>query len=57
MSEFLTSTKGGNREVSRKIPFYNLDMKISLGYRIKSKIATNFRNWATERLKNIFKKH
>ncbi len=41
----------GNREVSREIPFYNLDMIISLGYRIKSKIATNFRKWATERLK------
>ena len=30
---------------------YNLDMIISLGYRIKSVIATNFRRWATERLK------
>lgn len=30
---------------------YNLDMIISLGYRIKSIIATNFRHWATERLK------
>lgn len=30
---------------------YNLDMVISLGYRVKSKIATNFRRWATERLK------
>ena len=30
---------------------YNLDMIISLGYRAKSKIATNFRQWATERLK------
>lgn len=43
--------KEGNRSVSREIPFYNLDMIISLGYRIKSKIATNFRKWATERLK------
>lgn len=43
--------KEGNREVSREIPFYNLDMIISLGYRVKSKIATNFRRWATERLK------
>ena len=43
--------KEGNREVSRELPFYNLDMIISLGYRIKSKIATNFRRWATERLK------
>ena len=33
------------------MPFYNLDMIISLGYRVKSSIATNFRRWATERLK------
>jgi len=43
----------GNRTVNREIPYYNLDMIISLGYRIKSKVATNFRKWATERLKNI----
>ena len=43
--------KEGNRNVTREIPFYNLDMIISLGYRIKSKIATNFKKWATERLK------
>lgn len=41
----------GNREVNREIPFYNLDMIISLGYRIKSGIATHFRIWATQRLK------
>jgi len=41
----------GNRNVQREIPFYNLDMIISLGYRIKSSIATKFRIWATERLK------
>lgn len=41
----------GNREVNREIPFYNLDMIISLGYRIKSSIATQFRIWATQRLK------
>ena len=43
--------KEGNREVERELPYYNLDMIISLGYRIKSIIATNFRRWATERLK------
>ena len=43
--------KEGNRNVTREIPFYNLDMIISLGYRVKSKVATNFRKWATERLK------
>ena len=41
----------GNRTVSRELPFYNLDMIISLGYRVKSIIATHFRRWATERLK------
>lgn len=41
----------GSREVTREIPFYNLDMIISLGYRIRSVIATHFRRWATERLK------
>lgn len=41
----------GSRQVTREIPYYNLDMIISLGYRIKSIIATHFRRWATERLK------
>ena len=40
----------GTRQVTRELPFYNLDMIISLGYRIKSSIATNFRQWATARL-------
>ena len=35
----------GNRQVSREIPFYNLDMIISLGYRVKSMVATQFRCW------------
>lgn len=41
----------GSRQVAREIPHYNLDMIISLGYRVKSIIATQFRRWATERLK------
>ncbi len=41
----------GTREVTRIIPYYNLDMIISLGYRVKSLIATRFRQWATERIK------
>lgn len=49
--DFRQVRKEGNRNVSRKITFYNLDMIISLGYRVKSKIATDFRRWATERLK------
>jgi hypothetical protein len=46
----------GSRSVEREIPFYNLDMIISLGYRIKSRIATKFRIWATERLKEYIVK-
>lgn len=42
----------GNREVSRDIPHYNLDVIISVGYRVKSKTATQFRIWATERLRD-----
>lgn len=42
-----TSSDGKNYNILH----YNLDMIISLGYRVKSKIATNFRKWATERLK------
>ena len=41
----------GTRQVTRELPHYNLDMIISLGYRVKSLIATQFRRWATERLK------
>lgn len=41
----------GSRQVLRELPYYNLDMIISLGYRVKSIVATNFRRWATERLK------
>ena len=51
VKEFLTVQTEGNRHVERNVKYYNLDMIISLGYRIKSKVATNFRRWATERLK------
>ena len=49
--KFLRVRQEGNRQVTREMPFYNLDMIISLGYRIRSVIATHFRRWATERLK------
>lgn len=45
----------GNRNVNLEIPFYNLNMIISLGYRIKSNIVTKFRIWTTERLKEYKK--
>ncbi len=43
--------KEGNRQVSRSIDFYNLDMIISVGYRVNSANATQFRRWATSVLK------
>ena len=46
----------GNRTVSRMMPFYNLDMIISLGYRVKSRVATQFRRWATAILKECMGK-
>lgn len=49
--EFLQVQYEGTRKVERKQKFYNLDAIISVGYRIKSHIATKFRIWATERLK------
>lgn len=41
----------GNRDVSREIEHYNLDVIISVGYRVKSQQGTQFRIWATKRLK------
>lgn len=49
--KFRTVRQEGSRNVERELVYYNLDLIISLGYRVKSKIATNFRRWATERLK------
>ncbi len=45
--------KEGNREVTRKITFYNLDVIISVGYRINSHKATKFRQWATTIQSNL----
>lgn len=42
----------GNREIRRQILVYNLDLFISVGYRVNSKIATQFRIWATNVLRN-----
>ncbi len=46
----------GNREVEREIEYYNLDVIISVGYRVKSIQGTRFRQWATQRLKEYIVK-
>jgi hypothetical protein len=52
VKESLTVRKEGNRQVTRKIEYYNLDVIISVGYRVKSNRGTQFRQWATQRLKD-----
>lgn len=42
----------GNRKITRKVDFYNLDAIIAVGYRVNSKKATSFRRWATSILKD-----
>ena len=51
VKKYLTVQKEGNREVSRNVEHYNLDMIISVGYRVNSLKATKFRQWATSVLK------
>lgn len=53
---FLIVQQEGNREVKRNIDFYNLDAIISVGYRVNSIQATQFRIWATQTLKEFIKK-
>ena len=56
VKKYLTVRQEGNRQVQRELEYYNLDMIISVGYRVKSVIATRFRIWATERLKEYIVK-
>ena len=56
IKKFLTVRQEGNRAVQRELYFYNLDMIISAGYRVKSLIATRFRIWATRQLKEYIVK-
>jgi len=56
IKKFLTVRREGSRDVRRELEFYNLDMIISVGYRVKSLIATRFRIWATQRLKEYIVK-
>jgi hypothetical protein len=52
VKDFLTVQKEGNREVQRKVSYYNLDMIISVGYRVKSQRGVEFRIWATKTLRD-----
>jgi len=54
--KFLSVRLEGKREVKRLLDYYNLDMIISVGYRVKSHVATRFRIWATQQLTEFIKK-
>jgi hypothetical protein len=54
--DYLQVQNEGNRQISRQVKHYNLDMIISVGYRIQSHIATHFRQWATHRLREYIVK-
>ena len=56
VAKFATVQKEGNRKVTRKIEYYNLDMIISVGYRVKSKNGIIFRKWANQILKDYLLK-
>ena len=52
VAKFATVQTEGNREIQRSIEYYNLDMIISVGYRVKSQNGVIFRKWATSILKD-----
>ena len=54
--KFLLVRQEGNRSVNRQISHYNLDMIIAVGYRVKSQVATRFRQWATAHLHEFIQK-
>jgi len=54
--KFRIVQKEGTRNVTRSVDFYNLDMIISVGYRVKSHVATRFRIWATQQLREYIVK-
>ena len=51
--KFRIVRREGTRNVTRSVEHYNLDAIISVGYRVKSATATQFRIWATKRLREI----
>ena len=56
VKEYLTVQQEGRRSVSRKVLWYNLDVIISVGYRVKSIAGTRFRQWANQVLKDYMLK-
>jgi hypothetical protein len=56
VANFATVQSEGGRQVERNIDFYNLDVIISVGYRVKSQRGTQFRIWATKRLNEYIRK-
>ncbi len=56
VKNFLTVRQEGSRQVSRSVEHYNLDVIISVGYRVKSHRGTQFRIWATQRLREYIVK-
>ncbi|MEK7810771.1 MAG: RhuM family protein, partial [Pseudomonadota bacterium] len=56
VKESLTVRQEGSRSVRRQVELYNLDAIISVGYRVKSVVATRFRIWATQRLREYIVK-
>jgi len=56
VKEYLTVQKEGNRNVKRKLSLYNLDLIISVGYRVKSQRGIQFRIWANKVLKDYLLK-
>lgn len=52
VKQYLTVQTEGSRTVQRNIDYYNLDMILAIGYRVRSSRGTQFRGWATERLRD-----
>jgi hypothetical protein len=56
VKKYLTVRREGARAVKRLLDYYNLEMIIAVGYRVKSSVATRFRQWATSRLREYIVK-
>jgi len=56
VKEYLTVQQEGARSVQRRVTYYNLDMILAIGYRVRSHRGTQFRVWATERLREYLVK-